>query len=644
MAKIDPTEPEELDDGAVERQFSLVAEAAEIDPQNLTVLAERELQLELLGEAVRDFKVLDRKSGRTITVSLGEGDRVVDGAAMLAREREASFERYGTLQRALHEVAERQAQSQPESLIPVVLKYVIKDEEEGVDKREFEDVDDKLIDELSARAERYEANRREQAIELHRGAMADVNVEVDGEEPVSGPFVRASLSPEAILKLGRDERVAFIGLDGEPDVLDYPTIAESLPTTRTDTVHSTGVTGNGIRIAVLESGSLWKNQACFNIAEIQDATVAVSSHMTKSVAIIGNRYSGGACDGDWQGYAPDADVYLANTSDYQDRYDWARARSINVITMSWHKTSEETDGGLHSRDVYFDYWALRWPYPSIFASAGNQAEEDAYASGKGYNFLGVGNVENDGDGDRCNDAIYFESSWKNPISPHSDREIPEIASPGSRHDLLGSSFGGTSCATPVTASIAALLMSRNTSLKIWPEAIRAILQATANYQDADGSNWSKWSDGKDGTGMTNSLYGMWTAGRRESGTTAQYRAHDYGRMRDDDFSGGFFEKTWKVKTYSSKSRIRVALAWNSKVSSSGGDPTSSVLDADLDLWLYDPDGNLVRTSSTWDSSYEFIEFTPTKMGEYEIKVRGYSVPNNFASWYGMAWTTHYDLC
>ena len=115
-------------------------------------------------------------------------------------------------------------------------------------------------------------------------------------------------------------------------------------------------------------------------------------------------------------------------------------------------------------------------------------------------------------------------------------------------------------------------------------------------------------------------------------------------MTDDDFQGGYFEKTWKAKTGTTSSRIRVALTWNSKVWSFIGIPIASYLDADLDLWLFDPDGILVASSSSWDSNYEFIEHTPSKVGEYEIRVRGWSVPDDFSSWYGVAWTTHYDLC
>jgi hypothetical protein len=403
-----------------------------------------------------------------------------------------------------------------------------------------------------------------------------------------------------------------------------------------------GAKGSGVKIAVLESGTPTVSTACFNLGAIQDTTGAPSSHMTSSLGIIGNRYQSGNCNGPWQGYAPEAGILVANASSYTDGYDWAKLQGVNVVTMSWHFPSEETSGALHSRDVYFDYGVTHSPWPTIFASAGNQADptNGAYASGKGYNFFGVGNVLNDGDGDRCNDVISSSSSWKDPTSPHGDREVPEIASPGSRHDLLGTSFGGTSAATPVTASIAAVLMSHNPNVKIWPEAIRSILLATANFQDADGAVWSKYADGKDGTGLANTLYGAWTSGRREQNPVAQFRAHDYGSMGASDFSAGVFNKTWKAYTFTTNAAIRVALTWNSKTTST----SSSVLDADLDLWVRDPNNNLVAYSTTWDGSYEFVEFTPTLTGEYTIEIRGYTVPSDFFSYYGVAWTTHYDSC
>lgn len=636
----------EVRDRAAEKRLKAVAKVAGVAAERLTILSESEARLPNVGAEVTMYKVVDRESDASWRIALDARGRAQDVDELLAKEQTSARDRFGAMQEALHELAELRGAE--DDSVPVMLRYATDEEPIDLDKRELDGTQlaARRFAALGEQARRLERQVLRRAQALHREVFEahKIDAKVAGKARVSGPFVRSRVPLKALAELSRDERISFIGLDGEQEVLDYPTIPESLPTTRTDSVHGAGFRGAGVKIAVLESGGLWRPAACFKIGATQVSGLAANDHMTKSVGIIGNRYSAGGCSGSWQGYAPDASVLLANESDYQDRYDWARGQGVNVVTMSWHFGSEESSGALHSRDVYFDYWVTRYPYPSVFASAGNEAGSDAFASGKGYNFLGVGNVVNDGDGDRCNDVISGDSSRKNPTSPHSDHEVPGIAAPGSRHDLLGSSFGGTSCATPVTAAISALLMSANTSLKIWPEAIRAILLATANYQRADGADYSKYADGADGTGLVNSYYARPTASNRESGTTPQFRAHDYGLMTASDFRGGMFTKEWKAQTYSSRSRIRVALTWNSKVAASGGVPSSSVLNADLDLWVYDPDGHLIAASTTWDNSWEFVEFTPSKTGVYTIKVRGYSVPSDFSSWYGVAWTTHYDLC
>ncbi|HEU0042880.1 MAG TPA: hypothetical protein VFQ15_11060, partial [Jiangellaceae bacterium] len=123
----------------------------------------------------------------------------------------------------------------------------------------------------------------------------------------------------------------------------------------------------------------------------------------------------------------------------------------------------------------------------------------------------------------------------------------------------------------------------------------------------------------------------------------QYRAHDYGLARAEDFRGGYFTRTWTARVATTASRLRVALTWNSRTFGIVGIPLASWLDADLDLHVFDPDGHLVAWGNSWDNSWEFVEFTPRRIGEYTVKIRGYSVPDDFSSWYGVAWTAHYDL-
>lgn len=609
---------------------SYLQAASGMTAENMLVLNERTITLPNSDRQLTIFKLEDQLTGRMQTVALDEWQSLVDLDRLIAQDQKIRFDRIGVM----HESLATRVRSEGGN-IPVLIQLAVK--EEIVDKSLF-DSEAKRAD-LQRASLAQESNVVSAAKDLYNNIKSEMRISTTDEAHFSGPFVSVTLPAATIERLSKDPRVLFIGPDKGEVVYDYPTITQSLPTTLTNTVHGWGNKGAGVKLAVLETGTPNISSTCFNLVSTQSGGSA-SSHMTKSLGIIGNRYNAGACNGSWEGYAPSASVYLANNSSYTSAYDWAKGNGVNVVTMSWHYTDEETSGSLHSRDKYFDYAASHYPYPSIFVSAGNQAGSGAYASGKGYNFMGVGNVSNDGDLNRCNNTISSDSSFKDPISTHNDREIPEIASPGSRHDLLGSNFGGTSAATPVTASIAAVLMSRNTALKSWPEAVRAIMQATANYQKADSNNFSSFVEGKDGTGLTNTYYGALTSSTRETGTTAQYRAHDYGSMSAGSFSDGYFNKSWKAKTSSTNARIRVALTWNSQTDNN----SSSILKGDLDLRVYSPSGALVASSSSWDNNNEFVEFTPTQTGEYTIRIRGFSVPADLFTYYGIAWTTHYDLC
>lgn len=605
------------------------------------IVAQRTLRLPYSGREVTSVKTFDPATGESKMLAFDKGAEV-DYRSLLAAEEEARFAAIGNLQPSLA----KRLDAGEAGTVKVLMRFAI--EEPFLDKgRLF----DKNRARSAAEERRFTLEARaagerlvSRAASLLDEKLAHLGVTAARVEARSGPFVAAELPAEAVRQLSRDRGIGFIGLYEQEQIKDAPTITESLPTTRTDFLHSGGDKGAGVKIAVLEEGYPTISIACFNIVALHDYAEQTSSHLTFSPGLIGNRYNAGACNGTWTGYAPEASVVMANSDDWVDSFEWAKNQGVTVITMSWHNFSEETDGDLSSRDIFFDYWTTQPPYPIVFTSAGNQASTNAFASGKGYNIMGVGNVLNDDDTDRCLDTMSASSSFLDPTSPHSDREVPAIASPGTLHALLGSTFGGTSAATPVTAAIAADLQSRNTLLKGWPEGLRAILLATANYQGADGANWAKGSEGKDGTGMTNAYYAGLVADTRETGTTAQFRAHDYGTMTNSSFSGGYLTKTWKAKVGSTNSRVRVALVWNSKVAATNGDPTSSTLDADLDLIVQNPSGTTVASSTSYDGSHEFVEFTPSVTGDYTIKVRGVTVPANFSRYYGIAWTIHYDLC
>lgn len=335
------------------------------------------------------------------------------------------------------------------------------------------------------------------------------------------------------------DEIVFVGPYFDEDVEDTTgtwsntDLDEALAVTRTDLTQSAGYKGDGVRLAVMETGQSDVTLNCFDVVARQTTSGSANTHMTNSMFIWGNTDDNfnGSCSGAEVGYAPDARILMANggssnTGSYASRYQWAKANAVDVVSMSFHASSEETDPDLHSRDIYFDYWTMQTPYPVVFTSAGNQAQGGAYASGKGYNIFGVGNSALDNTlTNRCDDDMYDESSFNNPDnSTFNDRELPPIAAPGQRHNVYNRTFGGTSAATPVAAAIGGLLLDQTPAFHRYPEAVRAIMLAGANYQGGDGARWGN-GDGRDGVGCLTSTCSFTTAVVRLSqsqirGTTA----------------------------------------------------------------------------------------------------------------------------
>jgi len=67
-----------------------------------------------------------------------------------------------------------------------------------------------------------------------------------------------------------------------------------------------------------------------------------------------------------------------------------------------------------------------------------------------------------------------------------------------------------------------------------------------------------------------------------------------------------------------------------------GIPFASKLAVDLDLKIYDSNGNQVGYSGSWDNSYEIAEFQGPPGQTYTIRIRRWSGTDKV--YYGIAWT------
>jgi len=72
------------------------------------------------------------------------------------------------------------------------------------------------------------------------------------------------------------------------------------------------------------------------------------------------------------------------------------------------------------------------------------------------------------------------SIYKNPSTPHNDRELPEISANGTSVTTVGLTKSGTSMASPAVAGSVALLQDAIPTLHFWPEGVRALLFAGAS--------------------------------------------------------------------------------------------------------------------------------------------------------------------
>ena len=443
-----------------------------------------------------------------------------------------------------------------------------------------------------------------------------------------------------------------------------------------------------------------KNRSGYNlvsgrIEESYDRTLVPgsSSHATTTTAIITNTYvptgTTGTSDTTQQGFAPDALIYAAN--DYSlDALEWAiTGKEARVVNQSWHTAEDWSSSSLTYPDILKDYLVLHYPYPFITSASGNWWAGDGesggtgtaaggdkeYVNHKGYNYISVGNHQ-DFVGGNPNGMING-TVWLNPVTSHNDRELPEMSANGTSVTWNNEARGsGTSFSSPAVAGTALLLQNADNALLYWPEGIRAILLAGAitNVRDnnwttdtgdngaVSGTHAGAKTSTQDGAGALNTQESMRitiktiNSGRQSRNNNPKPRGWDCGTLKDSDFTDDNYVSYYiGVPNFgtNNSTQVKVALTWNSEIITYGDyfpqlntildilgirdQPVMSTLTLDHDLYVYDESGRLVSFSTSWDNSYEIVDFTGQRGAIYEIRIKRHSGSGN--TWYGIAWTS-----
>jgi hypothetical protein len=585
------------------------------------------------GKFIETMKATDRRTGAPVDLAFDETGRRVNAARFFRQVAERRAKKFGKV----HETLFARMETKKTGRVPVAI-WLRANEQFNPNEKKTRGATlrptRKALERQKATAARIQR--------IARGLVQE-NKMPRARMDAFAPVVYAQLTPARIRAIAQRRDVVGIFLHETKGVDD---LANSIAIANSDDVHSLGLKGSGVKVAIWENAPDDTSNLSIT-ARFKSSGLTTSEHARHTHGIVKNVEKNKP-----HGHAPSCSLHSANTKDL-DALRWAaQEKGCTVISQSFHRDSEPGSGNMSHDDVFKDWLVLHWPYPTICQAAGNFFEgdddnihppSDEFVNHKGYNSLAVGNH------DDTAGAMSGDSCFRNPSSSHGDRELPEIAANGTAVTTVGLTMSGTSMASPAAAGCAALVQNVDETLKSWPEGCRAILLAGAKRNVAGKSWWQDviaHTDAADGTGAVDALESITIAKqRRGRNAAASARGWDVGTLRSADFGSNkrstfsYFLRTGR--TIFSPLHVKVALAWDAKIQTVrfpfiGEIMVSSLLTVDFDLLVFDSAGVQVGYSGSYDNSYEIAEFDARPNETYTIKIRRWAGEDDV--WYGIAWT------
>lgn len=377
--------------------------------------------------------------------------------------------------------------------------------------------------------------------------------------------------------------------------------------------------GTGITIGILEmpeeggGGIVNANHNNFNGTDllIQNPANTTSTHATLVASIAGGN----------NGIAGGSKLLSSELSGLPyNEIEWMLDEGVNVVNLSYGANYSGNYYFLY--DSYFDY-ITRTYFTTFVAAAGNYWHSHLLkvtSPGTAYNVITVGS-SSDPITPLGNPGVYYHSCWRESFDTHK----PNLIAPGENIDVdvYGYEVSGTSFAAPHVTGIIALMMDRRALLKSHPELVNAIVTANASLDILPST-------------ATNYEYGGCTS----AGCIGYEDRFGAGEVRVDDsidniYRNRYFEiddnsdyrdsvKTIGV-TLNAGDELTVSLFWLRNVSLNL--ISQRVLEPllDLDLRLYDYNGNIVYESYSRDYNNEIFTYNVTQSGSYSIVVYQYGV-------------------
>lgn len=364
--------------------------------------------------------------------------------------------------------------------------------------------------------------------------------------------------------------------------------------TGVDNMHLIGAKGNGVGLffedagcadtSVLNVNYYVRSNTCSGV-DLHATKVAKLLQLTAPEAMIVN-YAGGAA------VIPEVD-HNAN------RFD----PKLEIGSYSWHYTVDSCSNNIY---CYFDQELDQHIYEDrlvYFVAAGNmENSSDVYVGspGKALNAITVGAVHPH-TGEYIN-----ESKWGNSEIRNQKPEIANYTNITLEYEFLGG-ITGTSASTPLSAAIAANVMSLDTNLKRHPEVIKSMFLIYATNPIYGASS----HDIDDGFHVTDKLPYF------ES--IADFRYRWWSGSNSDFFDSN--EKIIFTETdIAYGQHCRAAISWLTSGQYAG---QYKLLAQDIDLFVYQGT-TLIASSESAHNPFEVIDFNTQSNTDLRFEIKRYA--------------------
>lgn len=411
----------------------------------------------------------------------------------------------------------------------------------------------------------------------------------------------------------------------------YEGINLSNQISRADYVRDTyGNSGSGVKIGMVEVSGVPDTTNSFlggATINIRSGDTTVSGHATVVATImVGKTQSGTKI-----GVAPDATLYACitpNTTELYAGLEWLINSGVNVINTS---LGSNFTGDYSDISEWIDHIAVTHDVHVVIASGNTGAKVSE--QGMSYNAITVGAFNANSSTSLSAFTIPGFSSYIEDTS--SGPEKPNLIANGVFiQPIAGDTtypygFAGTSFSAPQVTGVIAQLCSYNSALKYKQTVVGAILAASSVCKVnavGSGSTGDSFavSSRVNGNAQISDVEG---AGILDAYNARQIAAS--GNYWSPTVYAASFPYTKSVYISSSSTVRRIAIFWlKQNTLSSHTDATQATVSgnamANLNLYVYDPNGNLVAASVASASNFEIVQFIPTVSGNYQIKITGTS--------------------